>query len=134
MLYNILNSLFNQNISKIILIGTILYILIFIFLYTKYVDKFEYIKQYRKYIIYIAIIDLALLFVVKRKDIIDKCKNNKNKHTLINNFSDSETETQFNPYHKNTEQNISPFIQIHNDTESDIEFPIYKQKQQDKID
>lgn len=132
MIYNILNHfLFDaeKDIIKLILTGTAMYGLIIIFLYTKYSNSIPYIKRSRKYIVYVAVADFFFTMIINRKKFIKKIKGTNNTaHAYINDYTESEQPP--NPYEKNiqsTAKKDSPFIKIsEEESESDIEFPIYK--------
>ncbi len=134
MLYNILNYVLfdtEKDITKLVLCGTALYGLIIAFLYTKYSDSIPYLKQYRKYVLHVAVVDLLLVFILNRATIIKKLKSKQVKpiQPLLNDYSESDSEPPPNPYNKEkkTKKQASPFIPIHQEeSESDIEFPIYK--------
>ena len=154
MIYNILNYVLFTNDSnkllKLIPIGTVLYIVLFCLLYTKYANKIPYLDKIKKNIYYVILFDLFLLILLNKDNIVininKKIKSNiPNNSFLVNDDNDDNDEDnddndsikKLNPYERSNKSIVNTKSQVVNEkspfqkynepeTESDIDLPIYK--------
>lgn len=69
--------------ARILVLGTILYIIVYSFIYSKYTDDIEIIQKYRSYLYYILAIDLIIIALLMFTKKPKKKKNKKKNQKLI---------------------------------------------------
>jgi len=100
----------NRNI-RIFITGSIIYIIIHSYLYSKYINEYKFINNYRKYIYFLILVDLILTFI--------GLKTNNKKRKLIK-----------NPHYKQNMINIKSTNKLTNivpkkENQIDTEIPVY---------
>lgn len=99
--------------GKIIATGSIIYLLVVLLLYTKFVKNIPNLDKIKKYIFYLPFIDLMIYFIIEKFN-----SNTKSIENRFDNFNDDNDDDNSNKdvFEPNRD----------NDTSSDVELPIYK--------
>ncbi len=116
MIYNLVSKTIfpiNTHLSKLLLFGSMCYFFLIILLYFNFSKKIPNIQIIKRNIIYFILLDLMLLIITNQQEFLHKF-NIIPPTTVINNFNEYENDEHLNPFEK-----------INENTESDINLPIY---------
>ncbi|QKF93702.1 hypothetical protein QKU48_gp0244 [Fadolivirus algeromassiliense] len=110
---------------RILVMGSIFYVIVHSFIYSKYVESIEFVENYRKYLYYLMVIDLAstglLMFLSddkKQKKSKNMKKNNQKKQHKMN------LPFQLSPQYQ---PSLQPLSKINNNPIQALHKPVNKQ-------